>query len=230
MLRHYIRIMPPATKHLIAITLIAGVLALLSPRAGAFMYRYAALHTLASGQFNPVQLLTYFFVPASGLGMLFNALFLFFFGPETERAVGSGRFVFYYLSCGAGAGLICLGASAIALHHYAAMLPADFSPLDPLLVKIATLQRFVMAGANSAVYGVMLLFGFIFAEREIRLLFPPIPLKAKYLVSLTVALEIYYATASQGAFWLHFTALGGMLVGLLIALYWNHRGTFTRYY
>ncbi len=230
MFRQYIRLMPPATKHLIAINLAVGLLALLVPRAGSLMVHYGGLHTLASGGFNPAQLLTYFFIPTGLLALLFNALFLFFFGPDTERAVGSKRFLFYYLSCGAGAGLICLAASAIALNHYMDMLPADVSPLDPLLMKIAMLQRFVMTGANSAVYGVVLLYGFIFAEREIRLLFPPVPIKAKYLAMLTVALEIYYATASQGAFWLHFTALGGMLVGLVIAMIWKRSGTFNRYF
>ncbi len=83
-------------------------------------------------------------------------------------------------------------------------------------------------GASGAVFGVLLAFGMLFPNTEIFLLFPPIPLKAKYLVIGYGLIELYGGVMQQpGDNVAHFAHLGGMLFGFFLIKYWNkHRNTF----
>ena len=77
-------------------------------------------------------------------------------------------------------------------------------------------------GASGAIYGILLAFGFLFPQLRIYLLFPPIPMKARTAVivfaAIELALGIYNSQADTVA---HFAHLGGMIVGLLILLWWR---------
>ena len=77
-------------------------------------------------------------------------------------------------------------------------------------------------GASGAVFGVLLAFGMLFPNAELMLLFPPIPIKAKYLVLFYGAYEFYssfqYNPNDNVA---HFAHLSGMLIGYLILRYWR---------
>ena len=53
-----------------------------------------------------------------------------------------------------------------------------------------------MLGASGAIYGILMAFGMVFPNMEIMLLFPPIPIKAKYMVF--VLGFITYAMDSSG--------------------------------
>ena len=44
----------------------------------------------------------------------------------------------------------------------------------------------VMVGASGAIYGVLVAFAFSFPNSKLMLLFPPIPVKAKYFVPLLI--------------------------------------------
>lgn len=78
-------------------------------------------------------------------------------------------------------------------------------------------------GASGAVYGVLLGFGMLFPNTVLMLLFPPIPIKAKYLVMIFAAIEIYLGIRQPGSNIAHFAHLGGMLFGYLIIRYWNSK-------
>jgi membrane associated rhomboid family serine protease len=60
------------------------------------------------------------------------------------------------------------------------------------------------------------------------LLFPPIPIKAKYFVIGYGLLELYLGIRSGGSGNIaHFAHLGGMLFGFLLIKYWKYdRGNF----
>src|SRR5512134_211052 len=61
----------------------------------------------------PWTFLTYMFVHAGLLHLLFNMLMLFVFGAAVEQRMGSRAFILYYLYCGVGAAIFCLALSGI---------------------------------------------------------------------------------------------------------------------
>ena len=76
-------------------------------------------------------------------------------------------------------------------------------------------------GASGAIFGVLLAFGVLFPNTQLMLLFPPIPIKAKYLVAGYGALELYLAVTQPGSNIAHAAHLGGMLFGYLLIRYWR---------
>lgn len=78
-------------------------------------------------------------------------------------------------------------------------------------------------GASGAVYGVLLGFGMLFPNTVLMLLFPPIPIKAKYMVMIAAGIALYLGVSQPGSNIAHFAHLGGMLFGYLIIRYWNRR-------
>jgi membrane associated rhomboid family serine protease len=80
-------------------------------------------------------------------------------------------------------------------------------------------------GASGAVYGVLIGFGMLFPNTVLMLLFPPIPIKAKYLVMIFAAMELYLGISQPGSNIAHFAHLGGMLFGFLLIKYWNSKRT-----
>lgn len=80
-------------------------------------------------------------------------------------------------------------------------------------------------GASGAVYGVLLGFGMLFPNTILMLIFPPIPIKAKYMVMIMGGIELYLSVNQPGSNIAHFAHLGGMLFGFLIIRYWNSKRT-----
>lgn len=83
-------------------------------------------------------------------------------------------------------------------------------------------------GASGAVFGVLLAFGVLFPNTRLMLLFPPIPIKAKYFVIGYGILELYLGFSQPGSNVAHFAHLGGMLFGYILIKYWNK--TSNRFY
>jgi len=79
-----------------------------------------------------------------------------------------------------------------------------------------------MVGASGAVYGVMMGFGYLFPNLRMMLLFPPIPVQAKYLIGFYAIAALYYAVERvPGDNVAHYAHIGGMLVGWLILRFWK---------
>jgi membrane associated rhomboid family serine protease len=76
-------------------------------------------------------------------------------------------------------------------------------------------------GASGAIFGVLLAFGVLFPNTQLMLLFPPIPVKAKYFVLAYGAIELYLAFAQPGSNIAHAAHLGGMLFGYILIKYWQ---------
>jgi len=76
-------------------------------------------------------------------------------------------------------------------------------------------------GASGAVYGVLLGFGMLFPNTQLMLLFPPIPIKAKYMVIGYGVLELVLGLSMQGSNIAHFAHLGGMIFGFFLIKFWN---------
>ena len=78
------------------------------------------------------------------------------------------------------------------------------------------------------VFGVLLAFGVLFPNTQLMLLFPPIPIKAKYFVIAYGLIELYLGFSRPGSNVAHFAHLGGMLFGYILIKYWNK--TSNRFY
>jgi membrane associated rhomboid family serine protease len=178
------------------------VLQILTMRSGMIESYFALWPDRVISQFSLWQLFTYMFLHGpSVFHILFNMFALWMFGSDVERAMGSVRFLWYYLSTGIGA----------ALFHMA----FNWDSLTPVL------------GASGAIYGVLVAFAVLFPEREITLLLffvLPIHLKAKYLagVFMLIALIAGFQSHIGGSDGVaHLAHLGGGLVGFLLL-----RGTY----
>ena len=110
-------------------------------------------------------------------------------------AWGDERFLRYYLVCGVGAGFLI---ATIPMLPVIAGWGAAFGSTS-----IPTL------GASGAVMGVLLAFSFTWPNRTIQLLFPPIPLKAIWLIPLLFFFELFGGPGNVS----HLGHLGGVLVG-----------------
>jgi len=79
-----------------------------------------------------------------------------------------------------------------------------------------------MLGASGAIFGILLAFGMLFPNTELFLLFPPIPIKAKYLVAFygiyTIFAGVQKAPGDNVA---HFAHLGGMIVAFVLIKIWQ---------
>ena len=81
-----------------------------------------------------------------------------------------------------------------------------------------------VVGASGALFGILVAYGMYFPNQELMLLFPPIPMKAKYLVLFCIALEFMMIARGAQTHVAHFAHLGGALFGLLIIIYWRKFG------
>lgn len=148
------------------------------------------------------QLFTYNFLhDPSGLSHIaFNMLTLYFCGSEVERVLGFKKFIWFYILCGIGGGLL---TSAISLGMG-----------DGAVVTI---------GASAAVLGVLIAFAQL-NPQAVFLLFFIIPVKAKHMAVLLIIINLLMATdTSSGiAVWAH---LGGMGVGYLLIM-WDKKTGF----
>jgi len=166
--------------------------------SGFFLYKYAALWPVGSGRadFLPWQLLTYGFLHGDMMHILFNMFMLWMFGRELEMMMGSRRFLTYYLTGIVGAGIVQLIVAMLQGGDYATM------------------------GASGGVFALLLAFGMTFPNRMIMLIFPPIPMKAKYMVILFGLFELYVGVSGSAPGVANFAHLGGMLFGFVLLRYW----------
>ena len=81
----------------------------------------------------------------------------------------------------------------------------------------------VMVGASGAIYGVLVAFTFMFPNSKLMLLFPPIPVKAKYLIPIIILGDLFFGftSASIGPI-AHFAHIGGALTGFIMIWYWKY--------
>ena len=198
------------------------------------------LYPISSEDFKPWQLATHFFMhsPYSIGHIFFNMFALVIFGSQLERVWGAQRFLGYYISCALGAAVLHLGVNYYRIHIIEINLSLEDLELfrnsaydafqkgmnfkDPVLAQLNLLHHTPMLGASGAVFGLLAAFGYIFPNTELMLLFPPIPIKAKYFVIGYAALELYLGVSNNPSDNVaHFAHLGGALVGIIIVLYWG---------
>ena len=79
-----------------------------------------------------------------------------------------------------------------------------------------------MVGASGSVFGILLAFGMLFPNTELMLLFPPIPIKAKWFVLFYGAYELFKGIQdAPGDNVAHYAHLGGMLFAFILLKIWD---------
>lgn len=190
-----------------------------------------------SDSFKPLQILTHMFMHANFWHLFFNMYALFIFGQVLENVWGSKRFLIYYLVCALGAALVHetvigfeynklvqqLGPEQLQLviNDGAALLKQGRTWDNTSMQSLQLLLNTPTVGASGAVFGILLAFGILFPNTQLMIIFPPIPIKAKYFVLIYGAIELFLAFAQPGSNIAHAAHLGGMLFGYILIRYWR---------
>lgn len=163
---------------------------------------------------------TYMFLHSySAFHVLFNMLFLWFMGSELETLWGRKFFLYYYLGCGFGAGILY---TLIVLLYY--LVTNDYAPLT-----------YPVVGASGAIFGILLAYGILFGDRIVYF-FGLFPMKARYFVMILGGFEVMMLISEGfGAGVANLSHIGGIIVGFLILRfyprirdYWLRRQTKSR--
>lgn len=215
--------MPTVTKNLIIINVLVFFGTFVALRYGIDLKDYLGLHFFLASDFNPAQLITYMFMHGGFTHIFFNMFAVFMFGSVLERTWGPKRFLFYYILCGIGAGLIQEGVQYVQyITEYSQYTQVNIGsgiiPMEEFLNMMSTV------GASGAVYAILLAFGMTFPNNHLFVFPIPFPIKAKFFVIGYALIELYSGIANNPADNVaHFAHLGGMLFGLLLILYWRKK-------
>ena len=241
-----LRAMPPVVKHLLIINVLMWVATMVFQNMNIDLTNVLGLHFWQAADFKIWQFVTYMFMHdsssvSSGFSHLFFNMFsLWMFGRMLERAMGSKRFLTYYLVCGLGAALVqeftwqltwqsTIGQMLQDANGQRVILDAQqvgraiaSGQLPPAIVN-QCLNAMVTVGASGAVFGILLAFAWFFPNVPLYLFFIPMPIKAKWMVLIYGAIELLFGVQGIMGNVAHFAHLGGLLFGLLLLLYWRSR-------
>ena len=215
---------PTITKNLLIINLIAFLATLVFQMRGIDLADIGGLHFFMASHFHFYQLITYQFLHGGFTHILFNMFGLWMFGSVIENVWGPKKFLFYYITCGIGAGLMQELAQFGSFYMTVTEQVPDASlgMVFQFGEQYATaLNSWTTIGASGAVYAVILAFGMSFPNERLFIIPFPFPIKAKWFVLFYVAIEFFSALGSSGDGVAHTAHLGGMLFGFLMIRYWN---------
>ena len=193
--------MPPVTKNILIINALCFLGMYVVEMHGINLNSLLGLHFFLADNFMPYQLLTYMFMHG-GIGHLFfNMYTLYLFGSVLENIWGTKKFLTFYFITGIGAGLF-----NILIQH----LTGNFA---------------LMIGASGAIYGILMGYAMLYPDSIMRLIFPPVALKAKWFVLIFAAIELLTGVTGTGGGIAHFAHLGGLIFGFLLIYYWKKKRT-----
>lgn len=219
---------PPVVKNLLIINIICYLAEWLLGSHLDMIKMFAAFY-FDSPLFKPWQVVTYMFLhdPSGPWHLIGNMFALFIFGPTLEYTMGSKRFFNYYFICGIGAFLMQTAVQAIEVHS----ITGSFMALHGTgltdqagLEKLQDIYYGPVLGASGAIFGLLLAFGVLFPNVEMFIIPIPFPIKAKYLVTGYIAVELWLGYEQFGGDNVaHFAHIGGALVGFILIKIWGLR-------
>ena len=222
--------MPTMTKNLLVVNILAFIATWVFQMRGVDLTAALGLHFFMASDFHVYQFLTYMFLHGGFTHILFNMFALWMFGSVIERVWGPKKFLFYYIVCGVGAGLI---QELVQYADYSIQGLAAYQYVSTGGVQMTTdayINLWTTIGASGAVYGILLAFGMIFPNERLFIIPFPFPIKAKWLIVGYIAIELFSAMSGPGDGVAHMAHLGGMLFGFLLIRYWqNHPDSSQRF-
>lgn len=215
---------PTITKNLLIINVLTFLATLvIQSSSGIDLNNILGLHFFRASEFRIYQLVTYMFMHGGFAHLFFNMFALWMFGVVVEGVWGPRKFLFYYIACGIGAGLMQELAQFVEIYlQLNAQAPLGVGEAFIVMGQLANqLNGLTTVGASGAIYAILLAFGMIFPENKIFIFPIPIPIKAKWFVMGYAALELYQAMAGTGGNVAHLAHLGGMIFGFFMIRYWQ---------
>ena len=234
------------TLHLIIINVILWLATmLLGTRGVVDLTDYLGLHFWKGSDFHFYQLFTYMFMHDSSswnngiMHIFFNMFTLWVFGRILEKVMGNKRFIFFYLVCGVGAGLV---QEVVWQFSWQSILASINNTTADVInqaivsgeINSGFINQFsnnlITVGASGAVFGILLAFAMLFPNAKLYIMFIPIPVKAKWAVLGYGLMELFFGVSHTMGNVAHYAHLGGMLFGLILILYWKKKGIFNNNY
>ena len=229
---------PTVTKNLIIINLLCFFGAFVAERYGIDLNNVLGLHYFESEKFRLYQLFTYMFMHSGFEHIFFNMFAVWMFGRILETVWGPSRFLFYYVLCGVGAGLVqevaqyfdfmpymadmaqlsTYASDAVIPIHGVSHTAAQWLTMYERVISVSTV------GASGAVYAILMAFGMMFPNQELFIFPLPMPIKAKWLIIGYFVIELGLGIMNNDGI-AHFAHLGGMVFGFLLIVYWKTKGT-----
>ena len=209
---NFISQIPTVTKNLVAINILMFIATLINEN---FMVANFAMFYPASPFFKPWQILTHMFMHGGFWHIFFNMYSLLMFGSILERSLGPKKFLIFYFVTGLG---------AAALHTGVEWMQARVFIANGAVNAYQALLMTPTLGASGAIYGVLIGFAMLYPQAQLMLIFPPIPVKAKWLVVIFAVIELFSGINGIQASVAHFAHLGGMLFGWLLIRWWRKHG------
>lgn len=187
----------PVVRNIIIINVVVFLAQKLVPGFTALL----SLWNPQTEYFKPYQLFTYMFAHADFFHIFFNMLVMASTAPVLENFWGQKRFLTFYMVTGIGAGV------------FHVLINLFFFPNS----------SGSMLGASGAVYGILMAYGMMFPNMEMRLLIPPVSIKAKYLVWVLGAITFLLSGAGVA----NFAHLGGIIFAfILLRILLQKNGTY----
>jgi membrane associated rhomboid family serine protease len=240
--------MPPVVKNLLILNVIMFIITYIGQTQGIPMTRLLGGYVFNSPFFEPYQMVSHFFMHGGIFHIFFNMFALVIFGSALEQVWGPKRFFIFYVATAVGAFVLHQLVGYIEVSQIEQQLvnqDYDIYQLKESIYKLTTgsitegefLSRIRMTqlvqdyyngisvpvvGASGAVYGVLVGFGYLFPNTKLMLLFPPIPIKAKWLVMIMVGIALFNSIQrNPGDNIAHLAHLGGAVVGFIIVFFWQ---------
>ena len=227
-------------KHLLIINIIFFFA---SSVIGEIMYDLFAMHYPNNPNFFIWQPITHMFMHGDLTHIMFNMFGLWMFGTPLEQMWGKQKFIFFYISAGLGAVLLQtiiyhidvvsvnqilseygLSKGEIDLFYETGRLNTSLIQSigeDRLFSGIQSFKA-LMVGASGALYGILVAFAMLFPNVQLMLLFPPIPVRAKYLVPILILFDLFFGFTSYSVGPIaHFAHIGGAITGFIMMWYWK---------
>ena len=190
-----------------AVFMFAAVLEMFSPNLAEAISHYFALRPDLVLQGFIWQMISYSFLHAGIFHILFNMLWLWWFGAQLEMDWGYRKFLEFYFFCVIGAALTTIIVSY-----------TGFGGITPATATV---------GASGGILGILMAFGMLYGDQEIWLFPIPFSVKARYFVIGIVFLTLYgaiTATRHRGESVAYIAHLGGLLFGYLYVKFLPRRG------
>lgn len=231
---------PQVTKNLLLLNVLMFVLTFVFAQKGIDLTRILGAHYVNSPLFKPYQIISHFFMHGGLMHIFFNMFALVMFGSFLERLWGPKRYFILYLASAIGAfglynsigmyeimqlrqQLVAMGVDVEQIHRLYES-GQYFRGINPVLDAYHDRCLTPMIGASGAVFGISAAFAVLFPNTELMLLFPPIPVKAKFLIGGYFIYEVYRSIYQvEGDYVAHLAHVGGALVGGILVLIWRRR-------
>ncbi|MDB5133082.1 MAG: Rhomboid-like protein [Mucilaginibacter sp.] len=224
----------PVVKNLLIINVICFLVFLLFDHGnpGGPVSSLFGVYYFNSPNFRMWQIITYMFMHGGWAHILFNMFALFSFGPIIENTIGSKKFFNLYFICGIGAIFFQMLIQAIEVYQITGAitiahpaLESSYYQFGDQAQKLYDIYHASVVGASGAIFGLLVVFGMLYPNLELMIMFIPVPVKAKYIIPVYIVLEVYLGFSQfSGDNVAHFAHLGGALLGFIMVKVWRLQG------